>query len=360
MKEENEEGGNSDSYQSTPGPNERNKRPPLEFSSVQDLIDEGGEDPDWVWEKYLARGWLTDLVGPAKYSGKTTMTCGLSRSIGDGVPFVGFPTRNTRVVYLTEQANSIVEALKLAGLDKRNDFLRILQWRKTRAYSWQEIVDAAVEEARRIDAGLLIVDTVNRFAGLKGDEENSSGAVAAAMNPLLEAAQTHNLAVLSIRHANKEGRARGSTQFDHDVDMLLTLNRVEGNGRENERLLTAVGRYADTPEKLTIEVTDQGYVSRGCGLATQFTRAINGIKDLAPRDKEQPIKVSDLVELLKTDCGVSDATARRAIESMDDSGELKIIDLRGRGNPKGCYLTPGTTVEMPDQERLHIPGDEAA
>ena len=142
--------------------------------------------------------------------------------------------------------------------------------------------------------------------------------------------------------------------------MLLTLNRVEGNGRENERLLTAVGRYADTPEKLTIELTDQGYVSLGCGLATQFTRAINGIKDLAPRDKEQPIKVSDLVELLKTDCGVSDATARRAIDSMEDSGELKIIDLKGRGNPKGCYLTPGTTVEMPDQERLHIPGDEAA
>jgi hypothetical protein len=81
---------------------------------------------------------------------------------------------------------------------------------------------------------------------------------------------------------------------------------------------------------------------------------------LAPRDKEQPIKVSDLVELLKTDCGVSDATARRAIESMDDSGELIIVDLKGRGNPKGCYLTPGTTVKMPDQEPLYIPGDEAA
>jgi predicted ATP-dependent serine protease len=186
------------------------------------------------------------------------MTCGLVCSVGDGVPFVGFPTQNTRVLYLTEQANSIVAALKLAGLDKRNDFLRMLQWRKTRAYSWQEIVDGAVEEASRIDAGLLIVDTINRFASLKGDDENNAGAVAAAMNPLLEAAQTHNLAVLSIRHANKEGRARGSTQFDHDVDMLLTLNRVEGNGRTNERLLTAVGRHADTPEKLTIELTDQG------------------------------------------------------------------------------------------------------
>jgi predicted ATP-dependent serine protease len=219
-----------------------------------------------------------------------TLVCGLSRSIGDGVPFVGFLTPKTPIVYLTEQANSIVEALKLAGLDKRNDFLRILQWRKTRAYSWQEIVDAAVEEAHRIDAGHLIVDTVNRFAGLKGDEENNAGAVAAAMNPLLDAAQSHNLAVLSIRHANKEGRARGSTQFDHDVDMLLTLNRVEGNGREIERLLTAVGRHAGTPEKLTVELTDNGYVSRGSGLATQFTRATNGIQSFVSCDPSRPTK----------------------------------------------------------------------
>src|SRR5215210_1151723 len=63
------------------GPNDGKQN--LDFKSVDELIFECGDGPDWVAHGFLARGWLTDLAGPAKKSGKTTLVMYLVRSILD-------------------------------------------------------------------------------------------------------------------------------------------------------------------------------------------------------------------------------------------------------------------------------------
>jgi predicted ATP-dependent serine protease len=238
---------------------------------------------------------------------------------------------------LTEQGNNIAEAIKKAGLDERNEGLRILRRSHASGVPWPDVVAAALKEVERVSAGILIVDTVNRFAGLDADKEGNAGDVAAAMTPLIDAAQIHNIAVLSIRHANKAGLGRGSTQFEHDVDILLNLKRVEGNGRDNERILEGVGRYDSIPDKLTIELTENGYVSRGTGSAVPFQLACEGIKENTDFDPNAPVKVTELKALVTEEKGISDATFRRALTKLESEGEIKIVALGGRGNPQGCY-----------------------
>jgi hypothetical protein len=69
------ESGGSDNAESVSvhGRGVNGQKQKLLFRSVQEIIAEGGEHPEWVVYGFFARGWLTDFVGPAKKSGKTTL-----------------------------------------------------------------------------------------------------------------------------------------------------------------------------------------------------------------------------------------------------------------------------------------------
>ncbi|HKG97532.1 MAG TPA: AAA family ATPase, partial [Pyrinomonadaceae bacterium] len=308
LKEINEYVRDDDLFQPTPPSKDETNKPAIVFESVDEVLADAGEQAEWYVKNILARSAVTDLTGPAKYAGKTTLITHIMRCVLDGCPFLGEPTTKTNIVYLTEQGNNIAEAIKKAGLDKRNEGLRILRRSHASGVPWPKVVAAALEEVKRIGASILIVDTVNRFAGLSGDKENSAGDVSQAMTPLIDAAQLHNIAVLGIRHANKAGLGRGSTQFEHDVDILLNLKRAEGNGRDNERVLEGVGRYDSIPDKLTIELTEAGYVSRGTGSAVPFRLACEGIRENTDFDPNAPVKVTELKAVVTDEKGVSDAT----------------------------------------------------
>ncbi len=311
----------------------------LDFKSVQDIIEECGDGPDWIAHGFIARDWLTDLVGPAKRSGKTTLVMYLVRCILDGCPFLDYLTTKTNVVYLTEQASSVVEAIKKAGLDERNEGLRILQWKDARDRSWSELVEDVVQHAKNVDAGLIIVDTLNRFAGLKGEEENNAGAVAEVMAVLMGAAQKHNVAMLSIRHANKEGKARGSTQFDYDVDALFELQPYGGN--ENMRVLEGIGRSDEIPSKLTIELGPEGYSNLGSGDSVRFKMAVRAIKEVVSTDAKNPTPGPALIDTVREEYGVAEKTARRALAWLCDQDDDIVRTGEGkRGSPYTYYVPP--------------------
>lgn len=327
------------------GANDR-KQNNLEFKSVQTIIEECGDEPDWIAHGFIARDWLTDLAGPAKKSGKTTLVMYLVRCILDGRPFLDYLTTKTNVVYLTEQASSVVEAIKKASLDKDNEGLSILQWKDTRDRSWTDLVEEVVQHAKDVDAGLIIVDTLNRFAGLKGEDENNAGAVAEVMAVLMAAAQEHNVAMLSIRHANKEGKARGSTQFDHDVDALFELQPYGGNGNENMRVLEGIGRSDDIPSKLSIELRDDGYHNLGSGDSVRFKMAVRAIREVVSTNAETPTHGPALLEKVRDEYGVAEKTGRRALAWLCDQGDLVRTGEGKRGEPHMFHMPPVQVREI--------------
>jgi len=114
----------------------------------------------------------------------------------------------------------------------------------------------AVKLCEKGDRDVLVVDTFAAFTKLAGSEENNAGDIRERMEPLKKAAQSHGLAVLVIRHAGKDGRGRGSSQFEAEVDIVATLKRPEGNHADTVRQLETIGRYGAT--KLNIELTEHG------------------------------------------------------------------------------------------------------
>jgi nicotinamidase-related amidase len=249
-------------------------------------------------------------------------------------------------VYLTEQAPSVVEALKKAGLDERDEGLKILQWKDARDRPWPKLIGEVFEYAVEIGAGLIVVDTLNRFAGLRGEDENQAGAVSEVMGALMAAAQTHNIAVLSIRHANKGGRARGSTQFDHDVDALFELKRPDGNMGDNVRVLEGIGRSDDIPSKLTIELGPDGYHNLGDAESVRFKMAVRAIREAVSKTPDQPTPKTELEKALQDEHNVALATARRAVKWLCDQGDLVRTGEGKRGAPYMFHMPPVEVREI--------------
>jgi hypothetical protein len=295
------------------------------------------EDEDVVW---FARGLVgaalsTELDGKAKQAGKTTLLLSLVYAILHGEEFLGEPTTYTAVVYLTEQSGpSFKRNLSRAGLLDRED-LHILLWNRTVGRKWPDIVQDARAKAREVGAGLLIVDTLAQFSGIRGEDENKSGAAMETMEPL-QAATTDGLAVLASRHDRKSGgdvgdSGRGSSAFAGAVDIVLHLQRLPGDqaGKERQRMLDGISRFEETPDKLLIELEPgsdgERSTYRAVGDVVQVRKESLRIEVLAwlPTSHED---APEFLELRK-DLGVRELELRGVLRDLVNEG---LVEQFGR------------------------------
>ena len=155
-----------------------------------------------------------------------------------------------------------------------------------RHLSWPAVVAAAADHAVRVGAGVLIVDTVSQFAGLRGDAENNSGDALAAVEPL-QAAAARGHAIVASRHERKGGgevgeSGRGSSAFSGAVDIVVAIRRGEGQTKPTVRVLHTLSRFSETPDTLVIDLTDGGYVALGTEGTVAVLEAERAILDRLP------------------------------------------------------------------------------
>ncbi len=294
---------------------------PLRWTTARELAASTPEEPEWLARGIVARGVLTELSAKIKV-GKTTFYGHLVRAMLNSEPFLGRETKSAPVVLLTEERQSTIrDWLHRVGLEDEGR-LHILHRYDTRSLTWPDIVDQAVAYARTVDAGLLIVDTLPDWAGVRGDSENDAGAALEAMAPLQDAAAS-NLAVLAVRHDRKGGgeigdSARGSSAYGGAVDIILGLRRADSKEHENRRVLLGVGRFDDIPSELTIELQNDRYVSLGSGVDVERQKAKEKILDALPENGEGLMSEGEVVE--KVD--MPRTTVRRALEDLTGSGKI--------------------------------------
>lgn len=293
-----------------------NRQAPITTESVEwltgaQLVDIEDEDIAWVSPGWLGRGLLTELDGKVKQSGKTTFTLALVRAILERDPFLGQPTSYCPILYLTEQSGpSFKRNIARAGLLGHED-LHILFWSKVAGWKWPQVVQEGRRKAREIGAGLLVVDTLGQFSGVRGDAENSSGSAMEIMGPL-QAAASDGLGVLLSRHDRKSGgdvgdSGRGSSAYAGAVDIVLHLQRLPGDrpGKERQRLLDGISRFEETPEKLLIELQPgnegEPYSYRAIGDAAEVRREQLRVEILAhlPTDRDLAPTAPELKESLQ-------------------------------------------------------------
>lgn len=288
----------------------------------------------WLAYPWLVAGCLTEVDGKIKASGKTTWVTHLCRAILSGNSFMGYPTEQGGVMYLTEQpVASFRQALARADLLERDDFA-VVFWHDTSTMSWPEIVEQASREAHRREAKVLVVDVLSRFAKIAGDAENNAGSAGEAMTPLKVAAALYNLSIILVRHDRKGGgevgeSGRGSSAYSGEVDIVLNIRRPEGNAAPNVRMIHALSRFDGTPDKLAIELTEQGYISLGSEDDYAVERAKVTLLESLPTQEENALKLDELVSMTKE----PRSTLQRATSELVLNGKVQTTGKGKRGSP---------------------------
>ena len=238
----------------------------LPFQRLAVLVENAPAEPEWRWRGYLARFMVALLAGRPKV-GKSTTLMALVASALRGEAFLGLEAKAGGVLILTEERrDTLAEKARILGLMDEQVSVYVLPRGDVRDSPWPEVVRQAMTCCREHDPDVLVVDTLDRWTGLRGDAENAAGAVNEAMEPLLFAAAA-GLAVLAVSHQRKSGgeygeAVRGSNAFTGAVDVVIELERPSRTLQlgGHARVLRAVSRFSTTPEELFFELGDDGFL----------------------------------------------------------------------------------------------------
>jgi hypothetical protein len=303
----------------------------LPFAPLSEVVAQAPDEPEWVLEGYLAPGSTTLFAGRPKV-GKSTAAFALFRAMLRGDPFFGRATRCTGILLLTEEGRgSLKEKVRRFGVDGRVDVLLRSQ---ARGVCWPEVVAQAVERCRERALGVLVVDTWDKWTGLRGDAENSAGATLEALEPLVDAAAS-GLAVLILTHQRKApgkfGEAvRGSSALAGGVDVVMELEHPAGaeGTTSTARVLRAVSRFESTPEELTATLEGDCYLA--CG-GVGMLRAADEIARLleALRAYADGATADELAEAT----GIKKGIAHKRLEAFVAEGTVQRTGAGVRGDP---------------------------
>ncbi len=151
-------------------------------------------------------------------------------------------------------------------------------------------------------------------------------------------AQKYNIAVVLIRHAGKDGTPRGSSAFEAEADICITLSRPEGRHSPSVRRIVGIGRYGEWERNIQLE--DGHYVSLGDDNNIEFNKAVSFIKRVLPDNPDAGLKKRDLLnKLAGCDENISASTLDRALRWLVKQGEVGEQQLTNeRGKPKVYWL----------------------
>ena len=311
------------------------------FRTAPELAEEGGAETEWLVRNWIAKGTRTAIDGLPKGGGKTTFVLRLVAAVLAGKPFLGEPCRRTKVVYLTEEPRaSFLAGLRRAGLADHAD-LYVLPRHRVMGAPWTEIVKAALAFCEAVGAGLLIIDTFPPFAGLRGDDENSAGAILAAMDPL-EAAVTADIAVILTRHERKsQGEpgvsGRGSNALTGAVETVFTIRRPRSQSNPCVRELTSLSRFDEIPAAVSIELTSAGFVVVGTGKPDDDLAALRRV---LPGSEAAAMTAAEVAAAV----GKAKSTAYRGLGRLYESGEVRRTGAGGKGDPFRFWAPGAPTV----------------
>lgn len=259
----------------------------LAFDSASDVYRGAGE-PAWACRGVLVYGAMTQ-TGAEPKTGKTILAMHLVKAARGGGHFLGQEVDADVVIYLTEQADvSFREQMAMVGIPDDLSGLDIVPIIRKKS-TWPDTIAMVERRIERRYVGkkvMVVVDTISKWAGLGEGQEQDSGALVAAFEPLEAMTTRLRTATLVLRHAKKASAEmtpseafRGSNAGAGVTDINLMLahppNRLAAGRRT--RKLKGEGRFAAIPDELDIEWTEGGYVILEQGDESEVGRCVNTI-----------------------------------------------------------------------------------
>jgi hypothetical protein len=236
----------------------------LGFQGVEELLADGGTEAEveYLVANLVATYAVTLLVARPKV-GKTLFVFAMLRALERGELFAGRRVQQASAVVLSEEGSATLkQKVRRFGL-KQTRFLTRRDLARCRDFAG--VIALAVEEAKRVGARALVIDTLAPWARFARDEEKDAGAVTEAMRPLLAAA-AEGLAVIVVHHAKKadalEGDAvRGSGAIFASVETLIELRRLDREAAgSTTRLLVCTSRFDDVVPELCLDLRGDDFI----------------------------------------------------------------------------------------------------
>ena len=108
------------------------------------------------------------------------------------------------------------------------------------------------------------------------------------------------------------------------------------------REIKALSRFSETPESLTIDLTDHGYEILGDSAAVAVARAEEAILQVAPQSVDEAISLDGVTEAT----GLGRTTAQRALDSLVSKSKLLQTGKGVKGAPRK-YHRPIHSAQTP-------------
>jgi 5S rRNA maturation endonuclease (ribonuclease M5) len=325
----------------------------LPFTPMGDVSANAPPEPQWVWDGYVAPGAVSLFAGRPKV-GKSTLAFGLTASVLHGRSFAGRATRGRGVLLLTEEtADTLVEKARMFGIAD-HPRLHVLLRRQVQA-PWSQVLSQARAYCREHHLDVMVVDTFDKWAGLRGDDENKSGPVLQALEPLMQASGD-GLAVIVVSHQRKasgeHGEAvRGSNALTGTVDVIVEIERIADV--PHARALFGTSRFASTPEELAVELTDDGYVERGDVDALKGRLEADRIMGVLSTESVTSKEIAEATE-------IPEATVRRRLDELHDRGLVERTGEGRKGSPYRWKILSATANPLVAERKNGGPPEEEA
>ncbi len=306
--------------------------PAPKWLTASEFLKKECEQVRWLWNGYIARGLLTLLSARPKI-GKTTLVFHLFKSLLNlnRQDFLGRSTElASKILLLTEEGNFLLkrrlERFEISG----ENFLLGPRFAIKNWFDTLEQIRLAITQG----VTMVVIDTLASFWGI-GDE-NDAPSVVEALLPLQTIVQQHEVAVVIIHHLRKtsgdEGTAhRGSSALLGAVDIAIEMNRDPN--KTTRRVLTALSRFEETPQKMVIELEEGAYQSLGSPDEVDRLEVRGQVLASLPGPNEDPIERRELLEQLEPK--PSETLLKGILTSLLE--ERKFVERLGTGKKGDPY-----------------------
>jgi hypothetical protein len=311
-------------------------------------IDDAEMRPRWLVASLWARAGVGILGGAPKCC-KSWLALEMALAVASSAPCLGIfevGDAGPVLLYMAEDAAAVVKA-RLSGICRHRGLdlgalpvhlITAPALRLDRAHDQMRLRDAVATYAPR----LLVLDP---FVRLHRIDENDAGQVSALLGYLRELQRAHDVAVLVVHHARKNGHAgqpgqslRGSGDFFAWADSLLYVRRHRG-----ELLLSVEHRGAPAPEPLGLALTGEEDVHLDVIAATE-----NEPSPKAPAGEVGDLEQAVLAALGTAPLSRADLRARLRVRN-ERLGETlaRLVDAGALQRVGDCWAIPDSRSRRP-------------
>ncbi len=231
------------------------------------------ESIEWLWEGYIARGYIT-LLSSIWKAGKSTMVAYVLKHMdGQHQEFVGLRTRPAKVLVVSEEV--VRHWITRRDELELGDYVSLISkpfLQKPNKAAWESLCKHLGAEVALHQYDFVVFDTLPNLWAVKNENDNAE--VQEALVPLNYITE-HGAGVVIVSHHKKndgkqqyhdEGQAtRGAGSINGYVDIIVEMRRFDVQHiNDTRRVLTSLSRFEETPPEMVLDFTPGwGYASLG-------------------------------------------------------------------------------------------------